>query len=127
MDLSKQPHAFDWHMSGLDNELLSSTTLPQMQFQPIYGAAIKEEAQGDLSLIITTGSMGRDCFLYHIYDEEAVHLTGVRAAQNSPQRVYVGVTKEAAEQVSSRAVEVTRGTITLDDLDRWIMNPRFLK
>lgn len=129
VDLAKEPHAFDWHLEALDNQLLSSVTLELTNSprhpSPIYGSAIQEEARGDLSLILDMDAGGHS--LYSMFQEELIRFTDGMAAQDPIKRVYVGVNKGAADRVIEKLPQVKLGDLRFYDLDRLIMDPRFLR
>ncbi|MFA6461125.1 MAG: hypothetical protein WCV90_02575 [Candidatus Woesearchaeota archaeon] len=117
-------------LRDLDDDLLSSTTLPHMQFKPFYGGQIKEENRGSLTLVINKLPEEKKfgSFLYDAFDEEIIHLTGVATVNWPIQRVYVGINHFAAESVMGRLGDLT----TMDELasrewDRMLLDPRFLK
>ncbi len=130
VDLAKEPHAFDWHLEALDNQLLSSTTLPQMQFKPIYGSAIKEEAGGDLTLVVNALPEEKKygAFLSNVFDEDSIDLTGVAASRWPIQRVYVGVNHDSAEAVIRKVGDLTKmDELASREWDRMLLDQKFLE
>jgi hypothetical protein len=91
-----------------------------------FGGQIKEECRGDLAAVITRNkdSQKYSSFLYPIISDEFVHLTGMGTVHENPERVYIGVSREAGEilQVSND----NNGEVDFRGLDKLVVTAHFV-
>lgn len=103
-----------------------------------FGGQIKQEYRGNLAAVVSKEGLYREnippednlfvccVFVYPIESEEFVHLTGVRDAANSTERVYIGVShltgEEIARRVNGRHADIT----DLRSIDQLVVVPHFL-
>lgn len=96
-----------------------------------FGGQIEENKRGELAAIVTRELRLRgvgDClsvFLYPIHSEEFVHLTGVGDAGNFVERIYIGVSPNAGDEIA-RQLNGAHIGIDLERIDRTVVVPHFL-
>jgi len=93
-----------------------------------FGGQIKEECRGDLAVVVAKDETLKkyDTFLYPIDSEEFIHLTGVRAARYLPDRVYIGISHDAAKVVIQETVDKNPNEVDLRSIDMLVVHSYFL-
>jgi len=96
-----------------------------------FGGQIRQELRGELSVVIAkSDSHSKDkyaTFMYPVFSEEFVLLTGFRTVIYPLERVYIGVSHEAGEGIIKRVnMDEEYGVINiLENIDRRIVCPTF--
>lgn len=93
------------------------------------GGQIKQDCRGDLALVITPGEVPRTygAFLYTQEDPEFIVLTGVRAVEFPPVRIYAGVNKKVAEQIIDEVHHKRADDLNLREIDARVINSPFIE
>jgi hypothetical protein len=95
-----------------------------------FGGQIKEGLRGDLAAVVARDETLRkyNSFLYPINSEEFVHLTGIRAVCDLPDRVYIGLSQNAGELIVRETNDkYTKETLDLRNIDALVVIPHFLE
>jgi hypothetical protein len=99
-----------------------------------FGGQIKQDCRGDLAVVITASKHSKEkysTFIESVLSENFIYLTGIGSVDNPDERVYMGVSHEAAEKVIKKFNDLSsrfrKEEINWDSLDRDIVIPYFLK
>ena len=95
-----------------------------------YGGQILEECRGKLAVVIAKSQSEPsrfDRFMYPIDSDEFMHLTGVRDAKYPNERVYIGVSNEAGENIMHYVGNKTREELDLRSLDNLVVYGFFVQ
>lgn len=85
-------------------------------------------SEGNLAVIVTRGESPNtfDIFQYRVLSDEFVNLTGVRTVRCPVERLYIGINREATENITRKNDYLTQGKVTFRDLDRLVVMSYFL-
>lgn len=102
------------------------------KMRAFFGGQIKTECRGDLAAVVSREKCGGklspmyDVFVYPIASEEFLHLTSIRVPNNPIDRVYMGISAVAGNEIAGSLNGVDSETVSLRTIDRLVVLPYFL-
>lgn len=96
-----------------------------------FGGMIEKEHRGDNAVVIRKKEKIVDkesygVFIYPIFSEEFIQLTGVMQIRNPVERAYIGVSLPAGEVIAKKVDGRLIDYINLRTIDDLIIRPHFL-
>lgn len=95
-----------------------------------FGGQIKQECRGDLAVVVAREKTPEGCrygsFMYPTNSEEFLHLTGVNTYHYPVDRVYMGLSHDAGQEVIRATVDQDPTNVDFRSIDRLVVNPYFL-
>ena len=93
-----------------------------------FGGHIQGACRGDMATVINRrrGESKYGVFIYPVSSDEFFHLTGVADVYSPVERVYIGVSNEAAGKIALYVDAARSGELDFRNVDALIVEPHFL-